>query len=72
MLRAAPEVLGIRRDGQLHLVDARGDIRPAIARALVDAGLVPVYVRLRTEELGEIYRRCFVEERDAGSSAGVS
>jgi ABC-2 type transport system ATP-binding protein len=70
-LRAVPEVLDVRRDGELYLVGASRDIRPEIARGLVDAGHVPVHVRLRAEELGEIYRRYFMEERDARSSAGV-
>ena len=71
VLRAVPGVVDVRRDGELCLVIAARDIRPEVASALVDAGLVPVHVRLRAEELGEIYRRYFIEERDARSSARV-
>lgn len=71
VLRAVPGVVDVRRDGDLFLVIAARDVRSEVASALVDAGLVPVHVRLRAEELGEIYRRYFVEERDARSSAGV-
>ena len=69
VLRAVPGVVDVRPDGKLYLVAAQTDIRALVAGALVDAGLVPVHVRLRTEELGEIYRRYFMEERDARSSA---
>ena len=68
-LRAVQDVIDVRRDGDLYLVGAQRDVRREVAGALIDAGLVPVHVRLRAEELGEIYRRYFVEERDARRSA---
>ena len=65
VLWAVPDVVDVRRDGEVYLVGCHRDIRTALAGALVDAGLVPVHIRVRAEELGEIYRRYFVEERDA-------
>ena len=69
VLWAVPDVVDVRRDGDLYLVGAQRDIRAEVASALTEAGLVLVHVRLRAEELGEIYRRYFMEERDARRSA---
>jgi len=72
VLRGVPDVLDVRRDGELWLVTAPQDLRPQIADAVVEAGLVPVHLRLRVEELGEIYRRYFGGERDGRRGARTS
>jgi len=71
VLWGVADVIDVHRDGDLHVVAATGDVRARLADALVGAHLVPVHLRLRGEELGEIYRRYFREERDArhGSNA---
>ena len=65
VLRTLSDVVDVRREGDVYLVGCHRDIRTEIAGALVDAGLVPMHLRVRAEELGEIYRRYFMEERDA-------
>ena len=64
VLRDDPEVIEVRREGDLYVVVASGDVRARLAESLVGARLVPVHLRLRGEELADIYRRYFREERD--------
>jgi ABC-2 type transport system ATP-binding protein len=68
VLRALPEVLRVDREGGRLLLGAQRDIRAEVARALATAGLVPVHLRLRAEELGEIYHRYFTEEEEADAA----
>ena len=63
-LWAVPGVVEVRRDGELWLVSAERDVRREIAQALDEARVLPVHLRVRAEELGELYRRYFMEERD--------
>lgn len=49
----------------MGIVRASHDVRERVARTLVDAGLVPIHLRLRTESLDEIYGRYFHEEVSA-------
>jgi ABC-2 type transport system ATP-binding protein len=68
VLAALPDVVRVHRDGDRLLLGAQRDLRAQVARALAAAGLVPVHLRLRAEELGEIYHRYFTEEAvDAAS-----
>jgi len=71
VLRNVPGVVEVRPDGPHWLVSAHRDISADVAAALVAAAMVPIHLRLRTEELGEIYRRYFVADQEAGSRAGV-
>lgn len=70
-LGGVPGVVEVRREGEHWLVGARRDVTAEIAAALAAHSLVPVHLRLRTEELGEIYRRYFVADAGAVSGAGV-
>ena len=58
----------VDRDGPTWLVRAAGDVRAEVARALTAHGLVPVHLRLREEELGDVYRRYF--RGDSGGTDG--
>ena len=71
VLGRVPGVIEVRQEGRQWLVTADRDVTAAIAAALADNSLVPVHLRLRSEELGEIYRRHFAAEAGTGSSAGV-
>jgi ABC-2 type transport system ATP-binding protein len=70
VLRALPEVVGIHRDGDRLLLGAQRDLRVEVAQALAAAGLVPVHLRLRAEELGTIYHRYFTKEKADAASVG--
>jgi ABC-2 type transport system ATP-binding protein len=70
VLRALPEVVGVHREGDRLLVGAQRDLRVEVARALAAAGLVPVHLRLRAEELGAIYHRYFTEEKADAAPVG--
>ncbi|HZP97689.1 MAG TPA: ABC transporter ATP-binding protein [Candidatus Limnocylindria bacterium] len=52
-------VLGVERRDGLWLVRARGDVRPALARLVVDRGWPLTHLRLRDFGLEEIYLRYF-------------
>jgi len=71
VLGGVPGVIEVDQDGRQWLVTASRDVTADIAAALAGASFVPVHLRLRSEELGEIYRRYFVAETGTGSSAGV-
>jgi ABC-2 type transport system ATP-binding protein len=68
VLRDLPGVLRVHRSGDRLLLGAQRDLRADAARALAAAGLVPVHLRLRAEELGEIYYRYFTEEAEADAA----
>ena len=70
VLRSLPEVVQVQRDGDRLLLGAQRDLRADVARALAAAGLVPVHLRLRAEELGAIYHRYFTEEEADAASVG--
>jgi ABC-2 type transport system ATP-binding protein len=70
VLRSLPEVVRVHRDGDRLLLGAQRDVRADVARALAAAGLVPVHLRLRAEELGAIYHRYFTEEEADAASVG--
>jgi ABC-2 type transport system ATP-binding protein len=70
VLRSLPEVVRVQRDGDRLLLGAQRDVRADVARALAAAGLVPVHLRLRAEELGAIYHRHFAEEEADTASVG--
>ena len=70
VLRSLPEVVRVQRDGDRLLLGAQRDVRADVARALAAAGLVPVHLRLRAEELGAIYHRHFAEEEADAASVG--
>jgi ABC-2 type transport system ATP-binding protein len=70
VLRSLPEVVRVQRDGDRLLLGAQRDVRADVARALAAAGLVPVHLRLRAEELGAIYHRYFAEEEADAASVG--
>ena len=50
----------MRREGELLVVGAQDDVRPELSRAMSDAGIVITHLRLRSEELDEVYHRYFV------------
>lgn len=69
LLRSVPGVTGVERDERdprLWVVNAREDIREAVARTLTESGLPPLHLRRRGGELDEIYRRYFEEASDGG------
>ncbi|HVL82259.1 MAG TPA: ABC transporter ATP-binding protein [Actinomycetota bacterium] len=68
-LRAVPDVVDVRREGELWVVRATTDVRAPMIRALMDRGVTPTHVRRRGAELDDIYRRYFrtEEARDEGS-----
>jgi ABC-2 type transport system ATP-binding protein len=70
VLRALPEVVRVHRDGHRLLLGAQRDIRAEVAQALTAEGLIPVHLRLRAEELGEIYHRYFTEEKADAAPVG--
>jgi ABC-2 type transport system ATP-binding protein len=49
----------------MGIVQASHDVRERVARTLVEAGLIPIHLRLRAESLDEIYGRYFHEEVSA-------
>ena len=59
LLDAVPGVLSVERDGDGYLVHAVDDVREALARTLAARGLVPVHLRLREEDLADVYRGYF-------------
>jgi ABC-2 type transport system ATP-binding protein len=70
-LRALPHVRAIERDGHDRWrIRADADIRPEVARALVEAGASLRSLDLREERLDELYRRYFTEAAE-GVGAGV-
>ena len=54
-----PGVVSVERDGDICVVHAVGDVREALARALIAGGLVPVHLRVREEDLADVYRGYF-------------
>jgi ABC-2 type transport system ATP-binding protein len=54
-----PGVVSVEREGDILVIGAVGDIREALARALIGQGLVPVHLRVREEDLAEVYRGYF-------------
>jgi ABC-2 type transport system ATP-binding protein len=70
VLRALPEVVRVQRDGDRLLLGAQRDLRAEVARALAAAGLVPVHLHLRAEELGAIYHRYFTKEKSDAAPVG--
>jgi ABC-2 type transport system ATP-binding protein len=72
LLSALPGVTRIEpdpRDSRLLVVTAERDLRGDVARALVGAGLPPLHLRRRGDELDEIYRRYFAAEEAADEPA---
>ncbi len=59
LLRGLTSVVDVEREGELWRLRAHGDIRPAIARAVVGRGWSLTHLRLRDFGLEEIYLRYF-------------
>jgi ABC-2 type transport system ATP-binding protein len=57
---AVPGVVDVRREGELVVVGAQDDVRRELSRALSEHGIVITHLRLRAEELGEVYHRYFL------------
>ena len=70
VLAGIPGVVSTRREGSRLIIVALRDVRAEVARALAAAGLVPVHLRVRAEELGEIYHRYFTTEETDARAAG--
>ncbi|HWO71789.1 MAG TPA: ABC transporter ATP-binding protein [Actinomycetota bacterium] len=73
-LRSLPGVRAVERDGRdprRWVVEADGDPRPALVRALVERGLVLLHLERREEELDALYRRYFHEAEAAGARGGT-
>ncbi len=68
VLAAVPGVRGVERRGGRWSVEATGDVRPAIARALVDAGIDLHEISHRRVDLDDVYHRWFGDDEraDAG------
>jgi ABC-2 type transport system ATP-binding protein len=64
-VRGVTDVTDDERDPRLLIVHAESDVRADLARALVEAGLPPVHLRRRGDELDEIYRRYFAASEAA-------
>jgi ABC-2 type transport system ATP-binding protein len=63
VLGAIPDVVEVRRDADgSWVVGAQRDVREEASRALTEAGWTITHLRLRAEELDEVYHRYFVEE----------
>ena len=58
-LERVPGVNGVERDGELAVLAADHDVRPAVVDALLDAGHPPVHLRRRGADLDAIYHRYF-------------
>lgn len=65
VLESMPEVVDVRRDGDRWLAGLLDDVSDDLARRLVEAGLVVRHLRVRREELGEIYHRYFAHREEA-------
>ena len=59
ILERVPGVNGVERDGELAVLAADHDVRPAVVDALLDAGHPPVHLRRRGADLDAIYHRYF-------------
>ena len=59
VLAEVPDVVSVEREGDGFLVTATGDVREPLARALAARGLVPVHLRLREDDLADVYRGYF-------------
>jgi len=59
VLERVPGVNGVERDGELAVLAADHDVRPAEVDALLDAGHPPVHLRRRGADLDAIYHRYF-------------
>jgi ABC-2 type transport system ATP-binding protein len=65
ILERVPGVNGVERDGELAVLAADHDVRPAVVDALLDAGHPPVHLRRRGADLDAIYHRYFTgSDRD--------
>ena len=60
LLSTVPGVNAVDREGQLYVVTADHDVRPAVVDALADAGLRPMHLRRRGADLDAIYHRYFL------------
>ena len=65
-LEAVPGVNGVLREGELLVVAADHDVRPALVDAIVDGGGRPVHLRRRGADLDAIYHRYFMGSADDG------
>ena len=64
-VRAVPGIIDMREEGDLLVLDAVRDVREDLSRTLAEQGSWVVHASIRREQLGEIYRRYFLEaERD--------
>jgi ABC-2 type transport system ATP-binding protein len=65
-LRSVPGITALREDGDLLVLDAVRDVREDVARKLAEQGSYLVHASVRREQLGEIYRRYFLEAEADG------
>jgi len=65
-LRSVPGVTALREEGDLLVLDAVRDVREDVARKLAEQGSWVVHATIRREQLGEIYRRYFLEAEADG------
>ncbi|MFN0089860.1 MAG: ABC transporter ATP-binding protein [Acidimicrobiales bacterium] len=59
-LASVAGVTHVERHDGLHLVSADRDVRAGLAEALVKGGFLPTHLRVREEELSDIYHRYFM------------
>jgi ABC-2 type transport system ATP-binding protein len=64
-LQALPEVSRVQADAQGLRLEARQDIRPQVARAVLEAGAALQSLLLERPSLDEVYARYFQEVRHA-------
>ena len=73
VLERVPGVNGVERDGDIVVLAADHDVRPAVVVALLDAGHPPIHLRRRGADLDAIYHRYFVgsdgKDRSDGDDA---
>ncbi len=60
-LKAVPGVLGVRREGRTWVLEAESDLRPALARAVVQSGGRLFGLELGVPSLDEVYRAYYGE-----------
>jgi len=67
--RSVAGVSEVTNEGELLVVDAAGDVRTEIGRALAERGIWIEHLAVRTEQLDEIYRRYFRDIDDGSNRA---
>jgi ABC-2 type transport system ATP-binding protein len=60
--RGVAGVVDVRREGDLLVVGAQDDVREQLSHALGANGSVVTHLRIRPEELDDVYHRYFADE----------